>query len=391
MLWLSPKSASRMYAHAWSDQEMEKYAENMPPFWKEYHSKVASRHNMSLLEYLRGVRGRYELTEQELIAATESHEHDATCVNCPDDFEGPDGPLIYHPNALVTQVSPQWKKQHAALIRNTMQKWTDEIPKDFSPKCRCKTGKHFSRRAGILIRGDLGPCRSCACVKWGYRCSRETCGCFKELGACRNPFEFLNLEQMFGSSNPKLSPCFAKWISKRTHKIEFLQQITLKSLVEPILKAGTPTSDAYDEWKKEWDQVANHADNSTRKIQAMRDLLRMAFDSGFDYKTKFHGYYYSFCDNSWSDSTCYSHCADCGRCEGWKIWHCGKCNKCITTGSFERCKGCRGVKASYHDLHIDRIKGQVSRQFVENERVSEKKNPLSFKSLTWVRSTIRQP
>ncbi|KAK8220316.1 hypothetical protein IWZ01DRAFT_554963 [Phyllosticta capitalensis] len=351
MLWLSPKSASRAYAHAWSDQEMEKYAENIAPHYKKYHKKVASENDMSLLEYMRGVRGEQELTEQELMAATESYEHDATCVNCPDDFEGPDGSLIYHPNALVTQ------------------KWTDEIPKDFSPKCRCKTGAKLVRRGNKYKLRDKGPCRSCACVKWGYKCSRETCGCCKEIGNCQNPFDFMNLEEIFGSPNPKLTPCFAKWISRRTHKFDFLKQITLKSLVETILKAGAPVSDGYDEWKKNWDQIANDKDDSTRKIQAMRDLIGMAFGSVFEYKTKFHGYYYSFCDDSWSDSACWSHCADCGLCVGWKAWHCGKCNTCME-GLFVRCKGCRGVNVSYHGLHKNRIKSQVSRQFVENEGIN---------------------
>ncbi|KAK8247476.1 hypothetical protein HDK90DRAFT_43390 [Phyllosticta capitalensis] len=223
-----------------------------------------------------------------------------------------------------------------------------EPPSDFKPQCRCKGGK-----------GKQGPCVNCSCSKWGYRCSPETCGCSE---ACENPFNTLNIEDILGSSpEVKLSPCFISWILKRgyrNHKLE-LRQITLKWLFDKLHHSARQELEkfnkAFNAWRKDWKKVSKKNDDHPEKVEAMRDLINIAFDEDFAYGD-FNGYYFSFCAGglygdrlgTWRRDTKSWHCRGCGDCMDWDDWHCRNCNKCSCGG---RCDGCGGVCETYHMMN----------------------------------------
>ncbi|KAK8220315.1 hypothetical protein IWZ01DRAFT_3591 [Phyllosticta capitalensis] len=231
-------------------------------------------------------------------------------------------------------------------------------PEDFKPECGCKAGKD-----------EQGPCVNCSCSKWGERCSPETCGCGD---ACENPFNALNTEEIFGDS-PKVELCycwcFIAWILKRGYEKYKLKphQITLKWLFDKIHVCAEQEdlrerNKAYNAWKEDWEKVAEETDDNPKKVQAMRDLLNIAFDEDFGYGGskpygEENGYYLSFCSTAvdedrigwWFSEDTSLHCLGCGDCMGWLDWHCRDCNKCVE-GVEQRCDGCKGVSDNYHEL-----------------------------------------
>ncbi|KAK8183758.1 hypothetical protein BC567DRAFT_205964 [Phyllosticta citribraziliensis] len=186
--------------------------------------------------------------------------------------------------------------------------------------------------------------------------ARKTCGC--SGGVCQNPFNILNLEEIFGSADPVLSPCFISWILKRGYakaRVR-LEHITLEWLFEKIGQSGeAECNDAWEAWFKEWAAVVDNA-NPDEKTQAMRALLRLAFDEDATHAGEPNGHFFSFCrpirsNNAaigrWVQADCTWHCRGCGECMDWREWHCRKCNKCAYGVSLP-CDGCQGVCSSYH-------------------------------------------
>ncbi|KAK7544034.1 uncharacterized protein J3D65DRAFT_598711 [Phyllosticta citribraziliensis] len=249
-----------------------------------------------------------------------------------DDSDDSEGEPKYYANAPVTEGKV-------------------EPPENFSPQCRCTQGKGKGKG-----KGGGGPCANCACSKWGKRCSPQTCGC--SGGVCQNPFNILNLEEIFGSADPVLSPCFISWILKRGYakaRVR-LEHITLEWLFEKIGQSGeAECNDAWEAWFKEWAAVVDNA-NPDEKTQAMRALLRLAFDEDATHAGEPNGHFFSFCrpirsNNAaigrWVQADCTWHCRGCGECMDWREWHCRKCNKCAYGVSLP-CDGCQGVCSSYH-------------------------------------------
>lgn len=208
------------------------------------------------------------------------------------------------------------------------------------------------KHTGCRCNSARAPCTNCACSKWGYQCSPNTCGCSDN---CSNPLNKIDLGELFGTSerHPKLHPCFISYVLKLKDKA---RQLSLDKLFNCI--GESEECAAYESWREQWDAVKNGPNELPRKRELKQALLRLAFFQEGSFGDMYRQNYFSLCRSmdqatvpprgDWEQEDCTWHCRGCGECADWREWHCSKCKKCHYGVSLVA--ECGGVCDSYHQF-----------------------------------------